>query len=189
MSTAATEHITGIHSENEYELIFRTYYKSLCSYAAVMLKDLDSAEETVQGVFVKLWEKRHQLSLEISVKAYLYKAVYHAALNEIKHRKVKQNYSQMELRNEQVVNPTSSSRSLKELETKIENALQKLPEQCRLIFRMSRFEELKYREIADVLNISVKTVENQMGKALRMMRENLADYLTLFFILFNYFNQ
>jgi RNA polymerase sigma-70 factor (ECF subfamily) len=78
---------------------------------------------------------------------------------------------------------------LKELEKNIEKALMNLPEQCRLIFKMSRFEDLKYREIANVLNISPKTVENQMGKALRLMRENLADYLTIFFIIIYFFNQ
>ena len=88
----------------------------------------------------------------------------------------------MQQQNEQVQQPLEHS-SAKELQQKIEKAIQRLPEQCRLVFKMSRYEELKYREIASVLNISIKTVENQMGKALKLMRENLADYLTLLFIM------
>ncbi|MES2616788.1 MAG: RNA polymerase sigma-70 factor [Bacteroidota bacterium] len=188
MTTAATDISLNIQAENDYELIFRQYYRGLCNYANVLLRDMDNAEETVQNVFVKLWEKRDEMAIDSSVKSYLYKAVYNAALNEIKHQKVKQNYSQMEARNEPVVEPILNS-NLKELEKNIEKALHQLPEQCRLIFRMSRFEELKYREIANVLNISIKTVENQMGKALRLMRENLSDYLTILFIIFNFLNK
>lgn len=79
-----------------------------------------------------------------------------------------------------------SASQVKDLEKRIEQALLKLPEQCRLIFQMSRFRQLKYREIADVLNISVKTVENQMGKALKIMRTNLSDYLGILLIVLNF---
>lgn len=131
--------------------------------------------------------KRETLQIEGSVKSYLYKAVYNASMNELKHGKIKENYLQMQARNEQIEHPLSQS-NLRELEKNIEKALMNLPEQCRLIFKMSRFEDLKYREIASVLNISPKTVENQMGKALRLMRENLADYLTILFIIIHFFN-
>jgi RNA polymerase sigma-70 factor (ECF subfamily) len=78
---------------------------------------------------------------------------------------------------EEPISEMSSESQVRELERKIEDAIQKLPEQCGIIFRMSRFRQLKYKEIADILGISVKTVENQMGKALKLMRMNLADYL------------
>jgi RNA polymerase sigma-70 factor (ECF subfamily) len=86
---------------------------------------------------------------------------------------------------EEPYNEMQSDSQVKILEQRIEKALLNLPEQCRLIFQMSRFRQLKYREIADVLNISVKTVENQMGKALKIMRSNLADYLGILLIILN----
>ncbi len=178
----------NINSESDYEIIFRQYYQGLCNYANMFLKDLDNAEEIVQNVFVKLWEKKDEINLDISLKSYLYKAVYNASLNEIKHQKIKENYVYMQTNTESTIEPLSLH-NLKELEKNIEKALNNLPEQCRLIFKMSRFEDLKYREIANVLNISPKTVENQMGKALRMMRENLSDYLTILFIIIYFFNQ
>jgi RNA polymerase sigma-70 factor (family 1) len=186
MSATATDTSFNIARREDYEWIFRQYYQGLCNYANMWLKDMDNAEEVVQNTFVKLWEKRDQLNIDSSVKSYLYKAVYHAALNEIKHKKIKEDYLNMQ-KHEQVMEPETKG-NMRELEQKIEKALLNLPEQCRLIFRMSRFEELKYREIAAILNISIKTVENQMGKALRLMRENLADYLAILLIVLQFLN-
>lgn len=168
----------------EYELVFKQYYEGLCRYANLILKDMDASEEVVQQTFVKLWEKRANLSIETSLKLYLYKSVYNASLNELKHLAVKDKYINMQ-NSEEKSNEMQNVAQVKELEEKIEKALLKLPEQCRLIFQMSRFRQLKYREIADILNISVKTVENQMGKALKIMRTNLADYLGLVLIVLN----
>jgi RNA polymerase sigma-70 factor (ECF subfamily) len=187
MSAAVTDTILNISRKEDYEWIFREYYQGLCNYAYMWVKDIDNAEEVVQGVFVKLWEKKDNILISTSVKSYLYKAVYHASLNEIRHTKVKEEYVNMQNK-EQATEP-ASGQNLKELEQKIEKAMLSLPEQCRLVFRMSRFEELKYREIADILNISIKTVENQMGKALRLMRENLADYLVLLLVIIHFLNQ
>jgi RNA polymerase sigma-70 factor (ECF subfamily) len=184
MSEAARDTSFKISREEDYEWIFRQYYQNLCNYAHTWLKDMDASEEVVQSVFVRLWEKKELLSIDTSIKSYLYKAVYHASLNEIRHRKIKEQYIHMQ-KEEEVSGPDINS-GAKELEGKIEKALLTLPEQCRLIFRMSRFEELKYREIAAVLNISIKTVENQMGKALRLMRENLSDYLTIILVIIHF---
>jgi RNA polymerase sigma-70 factor (ECF subfamily) len=149
------------------------------------LNDPDESEEVVQLVFVKMWEKREKFEINTSLKSYLYKSVYHSALNAIKHQKVKEEYlhmKQSQIQDSEI----QSTQSLKELESRIEKALNALPEQCRLIFSMSRFEDLKYREIADILNISIKTVENQMGKALRLMRHNLTDFLTLLIVIIHF---
>lgn len=167
---------SSIGSQSSFELIFREYYEGLCYYANMWLKDMDSAEEVVQSTFVKIWEKDAMSNIQGSVKSYLYRAVYNASLNEIKHRKVKDNYINMQSQ-EEPMNDMQSESQVRELERRIEDAIQKLPEQCGIIFRMSRFRELKYKEIAEILGISIKTVENQMGKALRLMRTNLADYL------------
>jgi RNA polymerase sigma-70 factor (ECF subfamily) len=169
-------------THHDYEVIFRSYYERLCHYANMWLKDMDASEEVVQNTFVKLWEKRDSIQVESSIKSYLYRAVYNASINEIKHQKVKDNYANMHY-NQEPSSELHSQSELKELETRIDKALKSLPEQCRLIFQMSRYQELKYREIADILNISIKTVENQMGKALRMMRMNLSDYLAITIII------
>lgn len=164
--------------EQAYERLFRTYYESLCRYGYSVLKDMDEAEEIVQAVFLDLWEKRETTDIQISLKAYLYKMVYNRSLNRLKHEKVKDEYKQYN--HAQInQNPAQAFHLAieNELSGRIEAAISGLPEQCQLIFRMSRFEELKYSEIAERLNLSVKTVENQMSKALRVLREKLAEYL------------
>jgi RNA polymerase sigma-70 factor, ECF subfamily len=161
-----------------FEQLFKEHYKPLCSYANTILKDIDLAEEMVQNMFVKLWEKRQMLNITVSVKSYLFRSVHNVCLNNIKHEKIKQVYK--EYNAEQYRNNFESATQKiygKELEAGIYKAIEKLPQQCKLIFKMSRFEELKYKEIAETLEISVKTVENQMSKALKIMREELVDFL------------
>ncbi len=167
-------------NESAFEMIFRAYYQSLCRYAYSFLEDKEEAEEVVQSAFITVWEKRKTLDIQTSLKSYLYKMVRNASLNVIKHEKIKQQHVAHELA---VTDATYESVSQKvyasELESKITEAIKVLPEQCRLVFQLSRFEELKYQEIADQLQISVKTVENHMGKALKIMREQLKEYLPL----------
>jgi len=173
--------------ETAFEQVFKTYFKRLHAYAFTILRDEVEAEEMVQQVFFKLWERNENLSLTGSVSAYLYRAVHNESLNYIKHQKVRSNHQlhvAYSMKNE-VEHPAKKVMA-SELEKKIHSALNELPEQCRTIFQMSRFDELKYREIADKLGISVKTVENQMGKALKLLREKLADFL-IFILLFIHF--
>lgn len=163
-----------------FEMLFRTYYQPLCNYAYTFVQDRDEAEEIVQSTFMSVWEKRETLEIRTGVKPYLYAMVRNACLNLIKHEKIKQQHVDGELAvAERTVESVSQTVMASELESKITLAMNKLPEQCRLVFKLSRFEELKYAEIAEQLNISVKTVENQMGKALKIMREQLKDYLPL----------
>ncbi|HMG92798.1 MAG TPA: RNA polymerase sigma-70 factor [Chryseolinea sp.] len=169
-----------------FEMLFRTYYQPLCNYAFTFVQDRDEAEEIVQSTFLNVWEKRESLSIHTGVKPYLYAMVRNACLNVLKHEKVKQQHAAMEMAvAERSVESVARTVMASELETRIYQAMDHLPEQCRLIFKLSRFEELKYAEIAQQLNISIKTVENQMGKALRIMREQLKDYLPLLIILMN----
>jgi RNA polymerase sigma-70 factor (ECF subfamily) len=174
--------------ETAFEMIFRTYYQPLCSYAYTFLQDKEEAEEIVQGTFLSVWEKRDTLTIHTAVRPYLYAMVRNACLNVIKHEKIKQKHAVEEVAlaphsHDSVTHAVASS----ELEAKIQDAMEKLPEQCRLVFKLSRFEELKYAEIAEQLDISVKTVENHMGKALKIMREQLKDYLPLLLVLMNGF--
>jgi len=179
--------LLGQKDETAFEQVFKTYFKRLHAYAFTILKNDVEAEEMVQQVFFKLWERNESLSLSGSVSAYLYRAVHNESLNYIKHQKVRSNHQlhvAYSMKNE-VEHPAKKVMA-GELEKKIHTALNELPEQCRTIFQMSRFDELKYREIADKLGISVKTVENQMGKALKLLRQKLADFL-IFILLFIHF--
>jgi RNA polymerase sigma-70 factor, ECF subfamily len=139
----------------------------------------------VQSMFLKLWEKRERVTVQSSVKAYLYKCVHNDSLNYLKHLKVRASYQDHAtyVMKDQPNEPVKTV-ELKELEARIREALNELPEQCRTIFQLSRFEELKYREIADKMGLSIKTVEKQMGKALNVLRLKLADFLSLILILF-----
>ena len=173
--------------ETAFEQVFKTHFKRLHAYAFTILRDEIEAEEIVQQVFFKLWERNENLSLTGSVSAYLYRAVHNESLNYLKHQKVRSNHQlhvAYSMKNE--VEHPAKKVITGELEKKIHTALNELPEQCRTIFQMSRFDELKYREIADKLGISVKTVENQMGKALKLLREKLVDFL-IFILLFIHF--
>jgi RNA polymerase sigma-70 factor, ECF subfamily len=167
-----------------FEMLFRTYYQPLCNYAYTFVQDHDEAEEIVQSTFMQVWEKKSTLEIRAGVKPYLYAMVRNACLNVIKHEKVKQQHAAVELAvGERSVESVTRSVMASELEAKIYNAMEALPEQCRLVFKLSRFEELKYSEIAEQLNISIKTVENHMGKALKIMREQLKDYLPLLLVM------
>lgn len=171
-----------------FEMLFKTYYQPLCNYAYTFLQDREDAEEIVQSTFLLVWEKRETLAIRTSVRPYLYAMVRNACLNVIKHEKIKQRYAGEELAladrsYESVAQAVASN----ELEYRIKVAMDELPEQCRMVFKLSRFEELKYAEIAEQLGISIKTVENHMGKALKIMREQLKDYLPLIIVLLNGF--
>lgn len=180
---------TDVGSEAIFERTFKTHFKALHAYACTILRSEAMAEEMVQNVFYKLWEKREQVNIKESLSAYLYRAVYHECLNYLKHSKVKNAYQSHATYHSHEAQNANERTSLKELEERLAIALKSLPEQCRTIFQMSRFEELKYREIADELGLSVKTVENQMGKALRILREQLADFLPMIlFALLNLLN-
>lgn len=161
-----------------FEQLFRQYYQALCRYALPLIKDLDEAEEVVQQVFFNIWNKRAELQVSSSIKSYLYRAVHNDCLNKLKHGKIKSLYAE-DYKKTHAGSFEDASKALqaKELGRHIQNALDKLPGQCGQVFRLSRFENLKYAEIAERMGISVKTVENHMGKALKLMREQLKDYL------------
>lgn len=170
-------------SEMAFERFFRTYFKSLYAYAFTMLQDEIMAEEIVQQVFYKIWEKKEQFSIHTSVKAFLYKAVYNECLNYLKHQKHRDEHHDylVHINRNRVSDDNAAMRvELNELQSGLQTALSELPEQCRTIFYMSRFDGLKYREIAERMGLSIKTIEAQMGKALKVLREKLVDFLPLF---------
>lgn len=168
-----------IYDDAAFEQLFKAHYKALHVYVNTMIRDEEMAEEIVQNRFMKFWEKRELLDIQTSVKAYLYKCVHNDTLNFLKHEKVKIRHQNFTMHSTVESEPASHRVELNELASRIHGAMEDLPEQCRLIFHMSRFEELKYREIADQLGLSIKTVETQMGKALRILRLKLVDFLVL----------
>ncbi len=164
-----------------FKQIFLEYYEGVFRYALTILKDAEDAEDTVQTVFTELWNDRNTIIIHTSVQAFLYKAVYFKCMNKLKHKKVVQKFVMAGIRSEEQVH--SDSMIYAEIVDTVRQTIQKLPEQCRKIFTMSRFEGLKYNDIAKELQLSPKTVENQMGKALRTMRIALSDYLKFIIII------
>ena len=171
------------NDESAFETIFRFYYQPLCVFASRILQDEDEAEELVQDFFVKFWEKRTQIQVETSLKSYVFRSIKNLCLNRLKHEQIKLRHAQQVVANSEENNFNEQFIEV-DLQKDIENSIAQLPEKRREIFLLSREEGLKYREIAERLNISVKTVEAQMGLAIKTLREKLKKYnFLLFFIL------
>ena len=169
-----------------FETCFHEYYEGLHRYAFTIVRERQQAKDIVQSVFCKWWEKRREISIETSIKSYLYAAVYHQSLNHVRNTKNRKtftvdfgekNIDTAEENREEMENRT-------ELEYKLMNAIEDLPPRCKLIFLKSKFEKKKYSEIAAELNISVKTVEVQIGKAFNLLRGRLKnDSSEIFYLL------
>lgn len=179
---------TTVYDDDSFELLFKTHFKALHAYGMSILRDEQEAEEIVQQVFLKFWEKRNTLTIETSVKAYLYKSVYNDCLNHLRNFKTRLKYQgEAHRMTDLYERPASARVEMNEFQSILNEAINELPEKCRTIFQMSRFEELKYREIAEKLGLSVKTVENQMSKALKILRLELSGFLVLFIAALLYF--
>jgi RNA polymerase sigma-70 factor (ECF subfamily) len=159
-----------------FERLFKDFFPPLMAFARKILGDEDDARDVVHQVFINLWDKRKELDLSTSLKSYLFTSVHNRSLNVIRDRKKFSSAGVPEVAGEWDVSAQIESM---ELEGKIREAIDSLPEKCREIFELNRFEGLKYGEIARQLDISIKTVENQMSKALKILREQLGKYLTL----------
>lgn len=168
---------TGLDKQS-FEVLFKTHFKSLTFFALEYVKDYDVAREIVQEVFVNLWEKRSSIDPAKSPKSYLGTSVRNRCLNHLRDNK-KFNLDILDMEGLGSDDEYIEQEALitDELKAKIEEITRGLPDKCREIFLLSRVENKKYREIALELNISVKTVETQMSKALKIMRENLTDFI------------
>jgi RNA polymerase sigma-70 factor (ECF subfamily) len=167
-----------------YEMVFREYYRPMVAYAFRFLNNLPEAENIVQEVFLRLWQKRREIMITSSLQNYLFRSVKNQCINHIEHIKIKTGYQDMVINHE--TNRVEYNEFFLEfgLKKKIETAIAALPEKRQEIFRLAREDGLKYREIADRLEISIKTVETQMTLALKQLRESLKEYknLVLFFL-------
>jgi RNA polymerase sigma-70 factor, ECF subfamily len=163
---------------NAFESLFRQYYATLCNFAVKYVKDKDAAEEIVQDFFYQYWKNRETMTINVSIKAYLYMSVRNNSLKYLRQKRVRQKYADdvSAKLSESQLHTSQDSLDIKELQNKIDEILDEMPERCATIFRMSRCEGLKYREIAHTLSISVKTVEANMGKVLQTLREKLRNY-------------
>ena len=163
--------------EGAYDTVFRTWYPVLVRVAGALLKDSDAAEEVAQDVMHELWRRRHLMDADVSLRAYLLRAIRNRSLNFLRHLRVRQE-TQGEVQ-ESYNAPLVADQPIvaKELSEALAKALDELPPRCREVFDLSRVHGLKYTEIAESLDISVKTVEAQMGKALRHLRERLSAWL------------
>lgn len=170
--------------EKAFEFIFKSYFQSLYNYAQALLHSNYKAEEIISDLFVKLWENREQLHIEVSLKSYLYKTIYHSCIDIIRKEKVEDKYRAFFLDYHSEICNSGSDYPLSkiignELENQIESIINKLPAQCREFFLLSRDEGLSHKEIALRKGVSVNTVNTQIGRALKKIKEELKDYLPL----------
>ncbi len=159
-----------------FETLFRKYYAPLFNYAHTFVKQKDDADEVVQDLFFNIWKNKEKLNISSSFKSYVYRAVYNNSIQRI--RKQQKSIS---LNKRHALDGTTSYLEpdfiqIQELTDTIEKVLQQLPERSRKIFELSRFEGLKYHEIAKKLSISIKTVEANMSKSLKTFRKYLKEY-------------
>jgi RNA polymerase sigma-70 factor (ECF subfamily) len=160
----------------QFESLFRSSYVSLVRYAKTLIKDHDTAEEIVQDLFFRLWQDKEKLNIESSLNGYLFRSVHNKCLHYIEHNRVIERHAEeMSYSQSESQDSPSDILNYKELQEKIASILERLPERCGKIFTMSRFEGLKYSEIADKLSVSIKTVEANMGRALKEFRKELTQ--------------
>jgi len=161
-------------------MLFREHFTGLCYFARKYTGDLDAAKEIVHSVFIRIWEIRYEFDWDKPTKSYLFASVYNRSLNYVRNNKKFMSHEEASLHNLRT-DETVYSNDLEtaELQSRIKSAIMRLPEKCREVFELSRFENKKYSEIALHLNISVKTVESQMSKALYILKEELKDYLMI----------
>jgi RNA polymerase sigma-70 factor, ECF subfamily len=162
----------------EFERLFVTHYEPLCHHANKIIKDMDTAEDIVQEFFYNFWKNRESFSPKLSLNAYLYQSIRNNALHFLEHIAVRQIYANEVINAYQEAGQQLEQENVEmhELNKVIDATLKQLPERCSRIFRMNRFEGKKYREIAEIMSISVKTVEADMGKALHLFRKSLKEF-------------
>lgn len=170
---------TKVLTRDQFTLLFKTHYETLCRFAYQYVLDTNTAQDICQSVFVNLWHKRQTIDQHKSIKSYLYTAVKNRSLNHLRdHKKYRSKVLDLDSGAFDIAEDFATV-DAEEIREKVQLALSELPEKCRQVFEMSRFQHMKYREIADELNISPKTVEAHMSKAMKMLRQSLKGLLTL----------
>ena len=164
--------------EDAFDYLFNFYYPGLIVYANKFLVNNHLAEEIVQGVFLKLWQNRRYIEINSSVKSYIFQSVRNKCLDILKHRKIQDDYARQVMEEQELSNEVTWDTYVEsELYLILIREIERLPTECQKIFRYSRIRNLTNREIAEKLGISIKTVENQISKALKVLRGALKEYL------------
>mgnify|MGYP002750491679 CR=1 FL=1 len=166
-----------------FESLFCRYHDQLCLYSYGLVTDKDIAEEIVNDVFLKIWTKRNQIHINIGIKPYLFRCVYNACVDFLNQNQIIK--QRIDIETDQQINQLAESNEehifnllqSEEVEKDVLNAIEQLPERCKKVFYLSRFELLTYAEISERLNISVNTVKTQISRALESLRERLQKYL------------
>lgn len=174
--------------QNAFDQLFKQYYKYLVVIAYKYIKDDHLSKDLVQEVYMDLWKRRASIEIEQSLKYFLRRAVINRSLATIRKNSRITLDESAGLNESTRDNETEASFQMKELNEVLESAYGKLPPRCLEIFKLSRQEGLSHKEIAAKLDISTKTIENQMTKALKVIRATLKEYGAIgFFLLFNFF--
>ena len=161
--------------------LFQAYHGYVCATIYKIVKERNTVEDLAQEVFLRFWQKRKQINISTSIQAYLRRMAINEALGHLRKQKV----FEEEINNETMGGSTSGGEGQylhSELQDQVRTAIDQLPVRCRTVFQLSRYEEMSYKEIAAEMDISVKTVENQMGKALKFLRTELKNYLHILLI-------
>jgi RNA polymerase sigma-70 factor (ECF subfamily) len=167
-----------------FETLFKDFYSNLCAYANTFVYDIDEAEDIVQEFMFNIWQKKEELPIDLNIRAYFFKSIRNRCLNYLKHNKIENKYKELKFEDYTENFYAENKTEVNELQDKIRKSINKLPPERKKVFIMHRYEDLKYKEIAEKLNISIKTVENQIGKALVFLREELKEYLPILFFIF-----
>ncbi len=166
-----------VGNQSVFKEIFNLYYEPLSKYCYLRMNSAEEAEELVQDIFVKLWQKRESLQINTSLKAYLYRTALNRIINYQDHLRVRREHeTHVKLSNSDTIEPTDVLQAA-EIQFLVQEVISIMPEKRRLVYELSRRDGLKYSEIAEKLGVSVKTVEAHLSKALEQLRQQLKDYL------------
>lgn len=169
--------------QSTFEQLFKSRFVHLCNFADQYVNDADTAKDITQKVFIHLWENREKMDTQRSIQSYLFTAVKNRCLNYLRdQKKYRSRVLDVEIEDVDVVIEKDDF-ALEELKKKVADALSALPEKARLVFEMSRFQHMRYKDIAEELDISQKTVEAHMSRALKGLKEHLKDYYFLVILL------
>jgi RNA polymerase sigma-70 factor, ECF subfamily len=171
-------------SKVAFDTLFRKYYQALCRFAFLFNGNKDEAEDAVQTAFIALWEAKSAITITRSLKAYLYQMVRNNALMQIRKSNTRLQYEQQYVETQEAMIPDDKSFTDEEINNMVMKGMALLPDKCRTIFSLSRYDGLTYDEIAEYLEISPKTVENQMGIAFQKLREFLLPVWEKMLIIF-----
>jgi RNA polymerase sigma-70 factor, ECF subfamily len=165
-----------------FEVVYKTYYSQLRKFAIKFVKSNDAAEDMVQNVFLNIWKNHETWEVKGEIGSYLFGAVRNQALNYLKQQRISNEYlNKMEFIEAAPELSADQEYMLSEIQHALEKSIEKLPEKCRLIFTMNRQLGLKYSQIAELLGISIKTVETQMSRAVKSIRKLLTPFISIFF--------